>query len=85
MYLIMKFYAHKVIGAEQEPGEFEVLIKPTRDSSFGGESFAIQLSYDDVDVLSIRVINADTEDLEAYFAFVVEPSKGIYKIVNEFI
>ena len=81
-----KFYAHKVIGAEQEPGEFEVLIKTVdSDLSFRGETFDIELSYDDVDVLTISVLNARSEDSKAYFAFVIEPSKGIYKIVNEFI
>ncbi|XP_065845601.1 uncharacterized protein [Oscarella lobularis] len=75
-----------IIGAEQEPGEFEVLIKTVdSDLSFRGETFDIELSYDDVDVLTISVLNARSEDSKAYFAFVIEPSKGIYKIVNEFI
>ena len=68
-------------GAEQELGEFEVSVRHFF-AAFSGESFAVELLYDGEVIVRIDVENPSMAD--EYIPFVVVPSKGIYKIVNEF-
>ncbi|XP_065841553.1 uncharacterized protein [Oscarella lobularis] len=70
--------------AEQNLGEFTVQLS-TNSGVFSDESFRVELLYDSEVILRIDVENADTAGSPSLFVpFVIEPSKGTYKIANTF-
>ena len=81
--LIIKF-TFQVSEAEQNLGEFTVQLS-TNSGVFSDESFRVELLYDSEVILRIDVENADTAGSPSLFVpFVIEPSKGTYKIANTF-